>query len=227
MALDPAKFQPMIKGVARSVSSQFPPYVTAEDTEQHLYLWLYNKRASVLQTVEDSPNEWEAKIASTMRKVAFDYCAQEKASVEGYSIEDLYRYSLHKIKSLLPDVFNYEDWQTFGMRGDGQPVAKGQANQTGDRMAELVDVKSALKSLPEETRELLFLVHVLNYTTENLAEHFDISHEAAKKRSARAYGAVQRELGRRDSDEQPSPAGRRTVRSNASWRAAQSAQYDG
>lgn len=227
MALDPAKFTPMVKNVARSVSGQFPTSVTQEDTEQALWLWLYEKRASVLQTVEDSPTEWEAKIASTMRKVAFDHCAREKAAVEGYDTVDLYRYSIPKIKTLMPDIFEYSDWQTFGLKGDGQPGSKPLANRTGDRMVELIDVKAAVQRLPMETRELLYLVHVMAYSTENLGEHFEISHEAAKKRLQRAYGGVQKALGRKDLSEHPRPADRRTVRSNASWRASQGAQYEG
>jgi DNA-directed RNA polymerase specialized sigma24 family protein len=227
MALDPAKFTPMVKNVARSVSGQFPTSVTMEDTEQALWLWLYEKRASVLQTVQDSPDEWEAKIAGTMRKVASSHCAREKAATEGYSLEDLYRYSIPKIKSLLPDIFEYTDWQSFGSKGDGQPGSKPLANQTGDRVAELVDIKAAVKRLPDSTKELLYLVHVYHYTVENLAEHFEISVEAAKKRLTRSYGAVQRELGRGDPDARPGPSQRRTVRSNAAWRASQASQYEG
>lgn len=228
MALDPDKFKPMVTSVARSVSSNYPPYVTREDTEQALYLWLYEKRASVLQTVEDSPDDWEAKIASTMRKVAFDHCAREKASAEGYAVEDMYRYSLPKIKSLLPDVFNYNNWQVFGTPSDmGQPRASRQANQTGDRMVEIVDVKAAIERLNTETRMVLFFQYALNYTMEGIADAMELSPEAAKKRSQRALGAIQRELGRKDPDAQPKPSDRRTVKSNSAWRSAQAHQYEG
>lgn len=216
----------MVRDVARSVSSSFPQYVTSEDTEGHLWVWVYEKKPQIQKAVEDGP-EWERKIASTLRKVASDYCAREKAAVEGYSVEDLYRYTIPKIKSLLPDIFEYQDWQSFGLKGDGQPSSKPLANQTGDRIAELIDVRAAVKALPEETKELLYLVHVYQYTAENVAEHFEISLEAAKKRMQRAYGAVQKSLGRRDPSEQPSPADRRTVRSNAAWRASQSSLYEG
>lgn len=227
MALDPAKFMPMVKQIAASVSRNFPSSVDATDTEQHLWVWLYEKRASVLKTVEDNPSDWESMIASTMRKVAFDHCAKEKAAVEGYSTEDLFRYSIPKIKALLPDVFDYSDWQSFGLKGDGQPGSKPQANQTGDRMVELIDIKAGVGRLPVETRELLYLTHVMHYTTENLAEHFEIGHEAAKKRLQRAYGAVQRALGRRESAAQPSMADRRSVKSNAAWRAHSASQWEG
>lgn len=216
----------MVRDVARSVSSSFPQYVTSEDTEGHLWVWVYEKKSQIQKAVEDGP-EWERKIASTLRKVASDYCAREKAAVEGYSVEDLYRYTIPKIKALLPDIFEYQDWQSFGLKGDGQPSSKPLANQTGDRIAELIDVRAAVKALPEETKELLYLVHVYHYTAENVAEHFEISLEAAKKRMQRAYGAVQKSLGRRDPSEQPSPADRRTVRSNAAWRASQSSLYEG
>ena len=223
MTLDPDVFTPMVKNVARSVSGQFPS-VDREDTEQALWLWLYEKRASVVKTVEDSPQDWEPKIASTMRKVASDHCARERAATEGCSTEDLYRYSVPKIKNLMPDVFNHSDWQTFGNRNDGQPMGKPLANRTGDRLAELVDVKAAVQRLPIETKELLYLVHVLQYTAENLGDHFEISLEAAKKRLQRAYRATQRALGRRE-EAQGTP--RRVVRSNASWRASTASQWEG
>lgn len=227
MALDPSKFMPMVKSVARSVSGQFPTFVTQEDTEQAVWLWLYDKRASVLQTVQDDPENWEAMIAGTMRKVAFDHCAREKAAAEGYDTSDLFRYSLPKIKTLLPDVFEYQDWQTFGLKGDGQPSAKPQANQTGDRVAELVDVRAAVLRLPADTKSMLYLVYVLNYTAENLADHFGINVEAAKKRLQRSYGSVQRELGRKSPEDSPERPQRRAVKSNAAWRAGQAAQYEG
>lgn len=227
MALNYDVVHPMVKQVARSVSSSFPQYVTSEDTEGHLWVWIYDKRSTLIKLVEDDPQNWQAKIASTLRKVASDYCAKEKAAVEGYSTDDLYRYSIPKIKELLPDIFEYQDWQTFGQKGDGQPGSKPLANQTGDRVAELVDIRAAVKALPEDTKQLLYLVHVFQYTADNLAEYFEITVEAAKKRSQRAYGAVQRELGRRDPGDQPGPVQRRTVRSNAAWRAAQSSQYEG
>lgn len=227
MTLDPTKFTPMVKNVAHSVSGQFPAFITAEDTEQAVWLWLYEKRTSVLQTVQDSPDDWEAKIAGTMRKVAFDHCAREKAAMEGYDTSDLYRYSIPKIRALLPDVFSYTDWQTFGMKGDGQPTAKGQANETGDRIAELVDVRAALERLPDDTKALIFLVQVWSYTAENVAEHFGLTLDAAKKRIQRSLGSLQRELGRKSPDEEPRVSDRRTVRSNAAARAAVSNQYEG
>ena len=62
---------------------------------------------------------------------------------------------------------------------------------------------------------------------ENLADHFGIGVEAAKKRAQRAVGAVQKELGRKPYEEQPRGAERRSVVSNAAARARQSSYYEG
>lgn len=227
MALDPTKFKPMVRQIAASVSRNYPSFIDAADTEQHLWVWLYEKRTSVLQTVEDDPQNWEAKIASTMRKVASDHCAKEKAAIEGYDTSDLYRYSIPKIKELLPDSFDYSDWQKFGLKGDGQPTARIQANQTGDRVAELVDVRAAIISLPHDTKKMLYLTHVFKYSAENLAAEFGISEEAAKKRLQRALGAIQKALGRRAPEQDPERPQRRTVRSNAAARAELSRNWEG
>jgi len=224
--LDFNAMRKLVKDVARSVSRGFPPYVTSEDTEGHLWVHMYERKASYAKLVQEGA--WEARVASTLRKAAMDYCQKEKAAVEGYSTDDLFRYSLPKIRLLLPDVFNYEDWQSFGLHGDGQPSAKIQANQTGDRIAELTDVKAAVGRLPDDTYNLLVWQYKYSYTMEMLADEFGITTETAKKRAQRAVTAIQKELGRKSAEDQPEVvAERRAVRSNASWIAQRSGQYDG
>lgn len=225
--LDYRQFRKMVRDVAASVSRSYPSYVDSKDTEGHLWLWLYEKRETIKKTVEDNPHEWESMIASTLRKVAFDHCASEKAATEGFDPRDTYNYSLPKIQNLLNVVFEYEDWQEFGLKGDGQPVAKRQANTTGDRLAELSDIKQALERLPENPYNVLLWTYKYHLSVAELAVELEISEEAAKKRVQRAREALQRELGRKDPTTEPSPADRRMVRSNAAWRAANSTAYDG
>src|SRR5260221_513243 len=121
---------------ASSVSRSFPSYVTSEDTEGHLWVHMYENKSWFSQVVQEGDG-WEARIAAVLRKQATIYCAKEKAAVEGYSPEDLFRYTIPKLRDLLADAFEYENWQSFGLHGDGQPTAKVQANRTGDRIAEL------------------------------------------------------------------------------------------
>lgn len=225
--LDFTLMKNLVKNVASSVASNYPPYVTADDTEGALWCFIYEKKAQIESTVRDDPQDWERKIAGTMRKVAFSHCAKEKAAIEGYSVEDLYRYSIPKIRSLMEDVFNYQDWQSFGLHGDGQPTGKRQVNEGNDRLAELVDVRKALESLPHDTKELLFYQYVMHYDMNALAEHFGVSEEAAKKRSQRAHVAIQRRLGKADAKAEPKAPERRTVKTNAAWRTQSSQSWEG
>lgn len=217
----------MVRQVAWSVSSKFPPYISSEDTEQELYLWLYTKRSWVLEQMQDDPRQAENRITALMRKVAFDHCNSEKAASEGFDPADVYRYTIPKIKTLLSDVFDYEDWQSFGMKGDGQPTARGLANQTGDRVAELVDIKVALDRLSDDHYNAILWTYKYHYTAENIATEAEISEDAAKKRQQRALSSLQKILGYKEPEDKPSPADRRTVRSNAAARAALSGNYEG
>ena len=224
---DYRKFRKMVREVASSVSRSFPSYVDSKDTEGHLWLWLYERRESIRRTVEDNPTEWESMIASTLRKVAFDHCAGEKAATEGFDPRDSYNYSLQKIVDLLEVVFEYEDWQSFAMDYDPAPKGKRQSNESGDRLAELSDVTQALERLADNHYNALLWSYKYHLSNYELGVELGISAEAAKKRVQRAREALQRELGRKDPSAEPRPADRRMVRSNAAWGAALSNQYDG
>lgn len=225
--LDYKLFRKMVRDVANSVSRSFPTYVDARDTEGHLWLTLYERRDNIRKTVEDRPSDWEPMIASTMRKWAWEHCVKEKANAEGYNPRDAYTYSLTKIQKLLEDVFEYEDWQSFGNNSDGQPKSKGQANETGDRIAELCDISSALQRLPDNPYNALLWSYKFHLSNAELGIELGINEEAAKKRVQRAREALQRELGKKDTSLEPRPADRRTVRTNAAWNAQLSNQYDG
>lgn len=221
--LDYDQIMPVVKSVAAQVSSKFPSYVQCDDTQGALLLFIYQKRASIERTVEDGPG-WEAKIASTLRKVAYDHCEAEKAATEGYDPSDVYRYSVPKIKSLIADAMDYENWQSFSTFGDGQPRAAAQVY--GDRIAELIDIKDALTQLNDETYNFLVYQYKYSYTLEEVAEVLGISLEAAKKRSQRAMKGLQKQLGRKEPIT-PYKGGRRAVRTNAAWRAELSTSYEG
>lgn len=221
--LDYDQIMPVVKSVATQVSSKFPSYVQYDDTLGALLLFIYQKRDSIERAVEDGPG-WEAKISSTLRKVAYDHCEKEKAQAEGYDPADIYRYSVPKIKSLIADAMDYENWQSFSTFGDGQPRAAAQTY--GDRVTELIDIKTALTQLNDDTYNFLVYQYKYSYTLEEVAEALEISLEAAKKRSQRAMKGLQKQLGRKE-PVTPYKGDRRAVKSNAAWRADLSTVYEG
>lgn len=218
---DPSQFRQTVRDVARQAASKYPSYVDAQDIEQELYLWLYSSRAWIQDLIANEPEEATGKVTSLMRKAAFDLCNKEKAAAEGYHPTDVFRYSTQKIMRLLPYVLDYEDWQSFGQHGDGQPTAKAQANTTGDRIVEIIDVKSAIENLSAETYALIKMQYQYHCSWDEIAEALEIQPEAAKKRGQRAIKAIQKELGYKAPDELAGRSERRTVRSNSAWRADQ------
>jgi DNA-directed RNA polymerase specialized sigma24 family protein len=184
----------IIKDIAAATAAHYPNYVSSEDIEQDI--WVAYLSSGSMQNLVGGEG-WEKKLSSTLRKVAYQKAGDEEAAVHGYASEDVYHYSIPVIKTLLEDAFTYEDWQSFGSSGDGQPRARGQVNETGDRMAMLADVKSAWESIPVEQNTLVYDYYKHAHNYERLGTLYNISPAAARSRLERAVKAVQRQLGRK------------------------------
>lgn len=190
------ELEPLVKRAAESTVRKWPSYVSTEDVQQEIWLWAYTKQSSI-ETALKVPG-WEAKVYSTMLKVASTSAAKEDRATNGYSKEDTYIYSVAVLETLLESCFTYEDWQSFGTFGDGQPRAKGQVNETGDVMAMLSDVKAGIAELKAEYREVLFRHYALPGSEEVKAEQIGITRSAFSNRKRRAVKALQAALGRED-----------------------------
>lgn len=221
--MDPKIVLPLLNRAAHAAIRNQPSYVLQEDVYGELVVWLYQRKSSIQKLIDEHPESWQQQLFSTALKAATSYASKERAAVEG-SPEAGYLYSMNKIKDLLPDAFDYEDWQTFGKSGDGQPRGKAIVSHGNTRAAELIDIKIALEKLPSETQQLLELYYGQGLTMPVIANHLGLNLETAKKRAQRALTALQKALGKRDRLTEPE---RRTVRSNAAWQAATSHDYSG
>jgi DNA-directed RNA polymerase specialized sigma24 family protein len=185
---------PLVERAAVTTVNKWPSYVSVEDVQQELWLWAYEKQASVEKA--QKIDGWEAKVYSTMLKVASATASKEDQNANGYTKDDTYVYSVAVIEVLLESAFEYEDWQSFGSHGDGQPRAKGQVNETGDMIAMLSDVKAAMAEISESHREVLFYRYGLHLKWEDVGVYFGIGKQAAQSRSSRAVNALREKLGR-------------------------------
>lgn len=183
----------LVQQTARSVSDNYPSYISQDDTEQAIWLYILQKRGAMERLLRQE--SWEAKLRATITKVAHSHCLKEEAAVNGYSSDDTFFYSVAVLETLLPDVFDHEDWQSFQSFGDGQPRAKVQANMTGDRTAMLADVSAGLKALPEDQYNVLVWTYKYRLSSEELGAQLDITRQGARSRVTRALGALQRALG--------------------------------
>jgi len=185
---------PLVERAAMTTVNKWPSYVSVEDVQQELWLWAYENQGSVEKA--QKLNGWEAKVYSTMLKVASATASKEDQNANGYTKDDTYVYSVAVIETLLESAFTYEDWQSFGNHGDGQPSAKGQVNETGDIYAMLSDVKAGLAEIKEEYREVLFLRYGLHLNHDQVGERLGKTKSAVHNRHKRAVKALRDKLGR-------------------------------
>lgn len=194
MAVDLLGLTPMVRKVVESVHASFPTHHSKDDTNSTLWVWILENKNTVTDLVRNG-DRGKASLYHLMKRAANQHLKNEDQIAYAYSPEDVFTYSLDVVKELLKDVFEYEDWQPFGSSGDGQPRRKAQANETGNRVAMLADLKVAIEKLDADQAELIRLTYQHHWTAEMIGSELDISPEAAKKRVQRAVGAVQRRLG--------------------------------
>lgn len=216
----------LVERAAVRTANNWPVYVDTEDVQQELWLWAYEKQASIETAMR--LGGWEAKIYSTMLKVASSAASKEDQATSGYSKDDTYTYSAEVIEVVLDSVFQYEDWQSFGMKGDGQPRSKGQVNETGDMIAMLSDVKAAIAEIEHRYREVLFIRYGLQLKWSEVGERLGISLQAAERRGKRAVNALRDQLGRvNPADLREGWDNRREALGNERSRVLTDRQYEG
>lgn len=222
----------MVNSAAGATSRAYPQ-ASFPDVANQLWLWLVEnkERAQEYMSREDG----ERIVRSILNQEARSYAIKERAAVTGYSPEDLSWYSPAMIRKILPDVFDYEDWQSFQSGSSDGRGSKPLVNASGDRLASILDVKSALEKMNHVQYNLLKEVYGEGHSVEAVAESMGITKDACAKRIQRAIEVVRDKLGGpRPSDPYEAvngqfdtrTSGRRVV-SNATARAKTDNAWDG
>lgn len=168
------------------------PQVTREDVNQQLWAFAQANLSRLFDYMQR--DDGEKIIRSILNKEARTYAIKERAAVTGHAPEDQEWYSPNQIRNILPDVYEYEDWQSFERRGE-ERRATPMANATGDRLAAILDIRKALDQILPDQRDILRQYYHLSWPLEYLAETWNISEGAARQRLHRAIHAVRNALG--------------------------------
>lgn len=184
-----------ITKVAATTSNSYPAYIDPQDVAQHLWGWYLDNEHTVTNLIRDNES-WQRMLYSTMAKIAHTFMQQHEADVNGYSTDDVYQYSTNVVRTLLEDVYDYENWQSFSTFGDGQPKSKRQT-PTSDRVDMLIDIKRALEQLTTGQAEILSWRYEFGLDFDIIADSLGISEKAARARLDRAVGAVRKLLGKK------------------------------
>lgn len=175
---------------AASIARAYSAWVSLPDVKQQLWLWCTQNETRLNEYL--ALPEAERIIRSILNQEARNYANRERATVSGYEYDDVAWYTVTAIKRILPDVFDYEDWQTFESRsggGSGKPAA-----WSGDKLATLIDVSKAVDTLKADDRILLREHYGNGISMEGCAVILNIEYEAARKRLQRALKALSKAL---------------------------------
>jgi DNA-directed RNA polymerase specialized sigma24 family protein len=182
--------EPLINYAAGQVARAYPQ-VEFADVKQELLTHCVKNIARFHEYLGREDGKTLIQVA--LNREARKYAQKEREAVTGIPYEDQAWYTPNAIRRLLPDVYEYENWQTFqtlGMEGKSRPV-----EATGDRLAMIIDVKNALPKLLPDQRDILFESFCNHDSLEVIAERRSLSESGARKRLDRAVYAVREILG--------------------------------
>jgi hypothetical protein len=131
----------MARAGARKAYETSPGVIEFDDLVGEAYMWVSLHQAELLEWREDG-GKWIGKVSLSCYRYCIDQIRKERARTIGYAEQDQYYYSEAVVRSLLPSIWDGDDWTTF-TAGDGQIRSKGLANESGDRLALIVDVRGA------------------------------------------------------------------------------------
>lgn len=189
--MDLSILTPMVNQTAAVTARSYSSWVSLPDVTAALWVWAFSNESRVEEYL--GREEGQKIVYSILRAEARTYALKERAVATGYSLDDVTWYSPAMIRKILPDVFDYEDWQSFETKGDGRG-SKPVANATGDRLATILDIKGALTKIPEDNVRLLREHYGRGVSVEACAMALDVTPEAARKRLDRAVYAIRDKL---------------------------------
>ena len=126
---------------ARKAHATSPGVVEFDDLVGEAYMWVSLHKADVVAWRDEGVKGLN-KVSLSCYRYCIDQIRKERARTIGYAEQDQYYYSEAVVRSLLPSIWDGDDWTTF-TAGDGQIRSKGLANESGDRLALIVDVRGA------------------------------------------------------------------------------------
>lgn len=183
--------RPLIEDSARRIARSYTAWTTRSDIVSELWLWAVKNESRILWYQESSSvDEFNHLIKSILNTEARSYANREKAYMSGYDPSDVETYTPRQIRTILPSIFDVEDWQSSSTSYDGMPHAKPLANESGDGVAAIVDVRRVFEELSSDQKKILVQCYRDKAELHSIGDYFEISEDAARKRIDRAIYAM-------------------------------------
>lgn len=219
---------PAVDRAAHIAASKFPDHYDINDVKQTLWVFVMEKKNTVLDIMEKSEGS-DQLLVDLMVKAAYGHLKTEDAATYGYDENDVFNYSTDMIKNILEVVFTHEDWQSMSQAiGDGMPRQKSEPALGGNNLASYGDVSRVLHQLPEEQYNTLIWRYKYRYTFQQIGEESGITKQGSENRHRAAISSIQQLLGKRDLARfRSGHSGRTEARNSVSGQARVERDWDG
>ena len=187
------EYESLVKTVAYSKHRDFP-MVAKEDIEQELWMWFVTHPVKTKEWGEMDKKEGTRLFVRSLNNHASRYCQHEKARSVGYEMVDLTFYQRSVVEQLLPSVIS-GDWNQpiyFDVTSDRHTQAP---NEGGNLMAMQADISRAFEMIPEAQQNVLYMWHLHNRNSKDLAHKLSVNEKTARMRVTRAIDAIINKLG--------------------------------
>jgi DNA-directed RNA polymerase specialized sigma24 family protein len=178
---------------ARKAHATTPGIIEFDDLVGEAYLWVSLHKDDVVAWRDEGAKGLN-KVSLSCYRYCVDQIRKERARTVGDAEQDQYYYSIPVVRSILPSIWDGDDWTSFSA-GDGEIRSKGLANEGGDRLALIVDVRGAFYDLSVIDQATLVALYYYNHTVAHSAAVLNMDEGAVSRAEARAVNRIITRLG--------------------------------
>ena len=187
------KYEGLVGAIAYEFSRKYH-MIEPADIRQELWLWFLTHPNKVTAWEKLDEKQTIKLISRSLRNSAKDYCQKEKARIVGYHVDDNYYYDRQVLEILLPAVLR-GDTTAPSMVELGFTSTKKVASEGGNWFAMMSDIDKAIKKMPEEQFNILYLRFGDGMDNTTLASELQIFDDAARMRVNRALNSLLNQIG--------------------------------
>jgi DNA-directed RNA polymerase specialized sigma24 family protein len=158
-------------------------------------LWMVSHIEKV-ELWRDQGNHGANKLRNACRQWCLTVIATERRKRSGLQAGDSFYYTTGMLREILPDIFDPDDWSTSTSTTESEGRGSSRPSEGNNRLAAIVDVRSAYWGLPDSDRILLadlFQAGGLSY--EVLAAMENVHEKTIRRREERVLRKLVERLG--------------------------------
>lgn len=168
--------------------------VDKEDLVSEANLWLVENLEKVQQWADEG-RHGQNKLRNACRQRCLTIVARERRRRTQLQKGDLAYYTSQVVREMLPSIFHPEDWVSGEMLTD-ERRAPSRPAEGNTRLASVVDVRAAFKTLPAADKELLFDLYCDGgMSVPDVAMRLGVSDRTVRRREERALDKIVERLG--------------------------------